>query len=295
MGGRKSRKNKVVMKHFNLTTWKPKVIGQLRLFLEALKEFDRDHCFFLSSGIAFNVLLCLIPLSFLFLALIGAYLFSEQEILIHIREYLESIFPSLDPKIMENVLRIMQDRQIVGILGLGGLAWTSTWVFSSLRTALNMVFEVDKGRGILRGKAVDLLMILLAGIFLFMSMIFSSVIHYFQGYQHRFPVPVGPLFSFLLKYLIPFFFTFCMFFLTYKIAPNKIIPSVLAFKAAFFISFLWEIAKHLFGWYVLHLGRFSIIYGSLGTLAVFFLWIYYSAIIFLLGAEIAALLEKEKK
>ena len=135
-------------------------MAQLRLFVEALKKFDRDHCFLLSSGIAFSVLLCLIPLSFLLLALIGAYLFREQEVLIHIRDYLENIFPSSDPQIMEIFLRIMQDRQIVGILGVGELAWASTWVFSSLRTTLNLIFEVGKGRGVLRGKAVDLFMVL---------------------------------------------------------------------------------------------------------------------------------------
>jgi len=49
----------------------------------------------------------------------------------------------------------------------------------------------------------------------------------------------------------------------------------------------------LFGWYVLHLGRFSMVYGSLSTLAVFFLWIYYSSAILILGEEVAFLLEKK--
>jgi membrane protein len=283
------------MIQLNATKWHPRFRGHFGLFLKLLKKFNGDHCFLLSAGIAFSVLLCLIPLSFLLLSLIGAYLFSEQEVLIHIRDYLQNIFPSLDPQIMENILRIMQDRQIVGVLGLGGLAWAATWVFSSLRTALNIVFEVGRGRNILRGKAIDLLMIFFAGILLLMSMVFTVVINFFQSYQNRFPLDIGPLFPFILKYLTPFFFTFTVFFLIYKIAPNKIIPSPVALKAAFFVSFLWEIAKHLFGWYVLHLGRFSIVYGSLATLAVFFLWIYYSAIIFLLGAEMAALLERERK
>jgi len=283
------------MKRLNPLKWNPKIPAAMSLLLRALKKFDRDNGFLLSSGIAFAVLLCMIPLTFLLLALIGAYLFSEQEVLIHIRDYLENIFPSLDPQIMENFLRIMQDRQIVGILGVGGLAWTSTWVFSSLRTALNLIFEVGKGRGVLRGKALDLFMVLLAGIFLLMSMVFTSAINFFQGYQYLFRIDIGPLLALILKYFFPFFFTYCMFFLIYKIAPNKIIPSGIAFKAAFFTSLLWEMAKHLLGWYVLHLGRFSLVYGSLGTLVVFFLWIYYSAIIFLLGAEIAALMEKGKK
>ena len=294
MDGKEIGKNRFVMKRLNPLKWNPKIPASLSLFLGALKKFDRDHGLLLSSGIAFAVLLCMIPLTFLLLALIGAYLFSEQEVIIHIRDYLENIFPSLDPQIMENFLRIMQDRQIVGMLGVGGLAWTSTWVFSSLRTALNLIFEVGKGRGVLRGKAVDLFMVLLAGIFLLMSMVFTSAINFFQGYQYLFRIDIGPLLALILEYIFPFFFAFCMFFLLYKIAPNKIIPSAIAFKAAFFTSLLWEMAKHLLGWYVLHLGRFSLVYGSLGTLVVFFLWIYYSAIIFLLGAEIAALMEKGK-
>jgi membrane protein len=85
-----------------------------------------------------------------------------------------------------------------------------------------------------------------------------------------------------------------MFFLIYKITPNKKVPVKLAFQAALFTSLFWEVAKQLFGWYVLHLGRFSMVYGSLGILAIFFLWIYYSSAILLLGGEVCYLLEKSK-
>jgi membrane protein len=103
-----------------------------------------------------------------------------------------------------------------------------------------------------------------------------------------------PILQLILKYLIPFFFTFWMFFLIYKIVPNKRIHFKVALQVAFFTGLLWEVAKQFFGWYVLHLGRFSIIYGSLSTLAIFFFWIYYSAAIFLLGGEVAALLEERR-
>jgi membrane protein len=57
---------------------------------------------------------------------------------------------------------------------------------------------------------------------------------------------------------------------------------------------MWEVAKQLFGWYVLHLGTFSILYGSLSALAIFFIWIYYSSVILLLGGEVAFFLEEER-
>ena len=285
---------KSIMKTSGLVKWGEGVSKGFRLFVDALKKFNEDHGFLLSAGIAFALVLCMIPLLLLVLALIGTYLLSDQEVLNHLSEYLKNMFPSLDPRITESIIDLVQDRRMVGLLGVGGLLWTSTWFFSSLGSALNIIFRVEKNRSLLRGSTVDLFMLFLAGTLLLMSMALSSVITFFQDYLFKLPLNIGFAFQPIWKYLIPLFFTFCMFFLIYKIAPNKRIPSVIALKATFFATILWEAAKHLFGWYTLHLGKFSVIYGSLSTLAIFLLWIYYTSAIFLLGGEIASLLEQKK-
>lgn len=275
-------------------SWRKGFNKRFCILWDALKKFDNDHGFFLSSGITFSFLLCLIPILLLLLAFLGTYLYSDREVLNYLRHYLENAFPSLDPRIMRNILRIIRDRKIVGVVGIGGLVWTSTWVFSSLRTALNIVFQTNKGQSILRGKAVDLLMIFLAGIFLIISMVFTSAINIVQGYRVSPFLDMVPLIRIILKYVIPFFFTFWMCFLIYKIIPNKKVYFKPALQAALFTSLFGEVAKHLFSWYILHLGRFSMVYGSLSTLAIFFLWIYYSSAILLLGGEVAFLLEKRR-
>ena len=267
----------------------------LLIFWSALKKFNKDHGFFLSSGITFNLLICLIPLILLFLALLGTYLYGSREVLNHIQGYMENAFPSLDPKLMNSLLRIIRHRKIVGVLGIGGLVWASTWVFSSLRIALNVVFQTREGRGILGGKGIDLLMILLAGIFLLVSMMLTSGVTLVQSIRSSFFLDMVPIIRFILRYVLSFLFTFWMCFLIYKVVPNRKIRFRTAFQAALFTSLLWEVAKQLFGWYVLHLGGFSIIYGSLSALAVFFLWIYYSSVILILGGEVAFLLDSERK
>ncbi len=275
-------------------SWFRKVSGKLRLLSDVLQKFYGDHGFLLSSAITFNFLICMIPIILLLLALIGQYLYSSREVLNHISYHLQNVVPSLDPQIMKNIMRIIRHRKIVGILGIGGLIWTSTWVFSSLRTVLNIVFQAEKGRGILQGKAIDLLMVLLAGIFLIMSMVLTSAITFVQGYHFGPFLDMKPITRFVLKYLIPFLFTFCMSFLIYKIVPSKKVNLKAALQAAFFTSLFWEVAKQLFGWYVLHLGRFSMVYGSLSTLTIFFLLVYYSSAILILGGEIAFLLEERR-
>lgn len=277
-----------------LMGWFKKISEKLRLLFDALTKFDADHGFLLSSAITFTFLICLIPIILLFLALIGQYLYSSREVLNHISYHLQNAVPSLDPKIMKDIMRIIRHRKIVGVLGIGGLIWASTWVFSSLRTVFDIVFQAEKERSILRGKAIDLFMIFLAGILLLMSMAFTSAITFVHGYPFSLFLNMRPVTRFILKYLIPFFFTFCMSFLIYKIVPSKKVYFKPALQAALFTSLFWEVAKQLFGWYVLQLGGFSTIYGSLSTLAIFFFLVYYSSAILILGGEIAFLLERKE-
>ena len=272
-----------------------KILKNFGLLWQALKKFNNDNGFFLSSGIAFNILINLIPFIMLLLALVGTYLYNDQEVLDHIRAYFRDVAPALDPKITGNLIDLIQKRRIVGILGFAGLLWFSTWVFGSLRIALNIVFRAEKNRGMLRGIGIDLLMILLAGILLLMSMILSPLVIWLQGYRGQIPVAIGPTIQWILKYLLPFFLTFCMFCLIYKIIPNKRVHFKSALQAALFASLLWELAKHLFTWYVVHLAGYSIFYGSLSTLVIFVLWVYYSSTILIVGGEFAYFLEEDRQ
>ena len=271
------------------------ILKSFGLLWQALGKFNDDNGFFLSSGIAFNILINLIPFILLLSALVGTYLYNDQEVLNYIRAYSRNVAPTLDPTIMGNLMDVIQNRQIVGILGFVGLLWFSTWVFGSLRIALNIVFQVEKRRGMLRGIGIDLLMILLTGILLLVSMILSSAITFLQGYQGQIPEAIGPTIQWMLKYLLPFSLTVCLFFLVYKIIPDKEIHFKSALQAALFTSLLWETAKHLFTWYVVNLAAYSIVYGSLSTLAVFVLWVYYSSTIFILGGELAYFLEEDRQ
>jgi len=231
----------------------------------------------------------------LLLSLVGTYLYNDQEVLYHIRVYFRNMAPALDPKITKNLMDVIQNRQIFGILGFVFFLWFSTWVFSCLRIALNIVFRVEKSRGMLRGIFVDLLMIILAGILLLVSMLLSSVVTFLQSYNGQLSVAIGPAIQWILKYLLSFFLTFCMYFLIYKIIPNKKIHFKSALQAALFTSLLWELAKHLFTFYVVHFAVYSIIYGSLSTLVLFISWVYYSSAILVVGGEFAYFLEEDRQ
>jgi membrane protein len=83
--------------------------------------------------------------------------------------------------------------------------------------------------------------------------------------------------------------------LIYIIIPNKKVHVISALQAALFAGLLWELAKHLFGWYVGNLAGYSIVYGSLSTLLVVVLWVYYSSAILIVGGELAYFLEEDRQ
>ena len=80
-------------------------------------KLDQDNVFFLASGLAFDFLICFIPLILVILSLLGFFLHSSQEILNYVRTYLVRMLPQASPKLTANILNLVKDRQIVGLVG----------------------------------------------------------------------------------------------------------------------------------------------------------------------------------
>lgn len=139
------------------------------------------------------------------------------------------------------------------------------------------------------------MMVGVVGILFLVNMILSSFFAVLQGYQVRVLVATGPALQWMLKYLIPFLLSYCMFCLIYKVIPNKTVPFKSALKVALFSSLLWELAKHIFGWYVANIASYSFFYGSLSALAVFVLWVYYSSTILVMGGELLYVLGEDRQ
>ncbi|MCD6502441.1 YihY/virulence factor BrkB family protein, partial [bacterium] len=68
-----------------------------------------------------------------------------------------------------------------------------------------------------------------------------------------------------------------------------------AFGGAVLGAVLWEISRRLFGWYLSSIAIYSKLYGALGAFLAASIWIFYSANIFIIGAEYAAILNEHRK
>jgi membrane protein len=80
-----------------------------------------------------------------------------------------------------------------------------------------------------------------------------------------------------------------MFSIIYYLIPYERLGIGVVIVSAFWATLLWEIAKQAFGYYVTNVATIGRIYGAYVMIVVVAFWIYYSSIVFVLGAEIGQL------
>lgn len=263
------------------------------------RKLDKDDIFFLASGLAFNLLVCFIPLLLVILSVLGFFLHSSQDIMGTIKVYLEKMLPYASPRLTSNILNLVKDRTIVGIIGFLGLLWAATRLFNSIRTVLDKTLESTLQHGYIKANLYDLVMVIITGLFFVISIALTSIFALIKSFPERIGINLPGLFDFhwaarLVGLGIGYFFSLLMFFILFRFMPSRKPRYQTALIAALLIAALWEIAKYLFRLYVDFINNFTAIYGSLGLLVVMFFWVYYSCLIFVIGGEIIWLIEKRK-
>jgi membrane protein len=85
-----------------------------------------------------------------------------------------------------------------------------------------------------------------------------------------------------------------MFYVIFRILPHGVINIKTAVISSIWCSLLWEILKIGFTIYLVKLSNYAAIYGTYAAIAVLVLWIYYSAVVFVIGAEVGQIYNERK-
>ncbi len=259
--------------------WHQSVRGVVRRTLEAAYE---DNIPFLASALAFDLLLTAIPFFALLLALVG-YLVQHQLAAhqLQLSELLERFLPPGGAfEQVESVLTgIVAQRVRLTLFGVPLFLWFSTRLFGGLRAALNEVFDTEENRPWPIAKGVDLGMVFTTAALLVASTLLPAV-------EARRATQWGTRFG---LEILAFLFSTLLFYLVFKILPSRRIYWRTALVAAAFCALAFEVAKRLYTLYLTRFLTFDRVASDANALAflLFFLWIYYTAYVFLLGGEVA--------
>jgi len=257
------------------------------------RKIASDDVLFLASGIAFNGLITLIPLLLLGAAALGTFLNSSEFGVQRAHDILNTLFPAqpFSTSIKESLLAVISDiivhRQTLGLFGVIVLLYTATSLFDSVRSALHTIYNVPKSRGVLRSLVRHLGFVFLAFLLFIGSSVsvwFVSILQGLAVHVPGFSVLALPSFSDAAPILTIFVLTVFMFYVIYRHIPDTVPPRTAAVISTITTSVLWVLSGRLLNLYLSSFSTIATIYGPYAFILVLLIWVYYSSIVFIIGA-----------
>ena len=243
-----------------------------RLSANVWRQFREHNCLQQASSLAFNTLLCLVPLSAVALFLLktfGAVEDGNSPLI----AALDNFLPRYGAEEIVSELSGFANRNL-GSLGVGGFLLfllVSTMLFMSVEQHLNDIWRARRRLPVVRA---------------------------FQKYAVFYTLlTVGPLLIFfffstaknwMFAHVFPSMLVYCLLFLMYTAMPNTAVKWRAALLGAFVAGTLFQIARIAFGRYFELLWKnYSNIYGALAMIIILAIWTYAAWVIILLGAEVS--------
>ncbi len=255
-------------------------------------RLDRLHIFLLASGISFNVVLCLLPLLLVALYVAGS-IVNMESVILSVERTLYDTLPAtsstqtLVQSIVEEIRDVQHTSSTAGLVGIGVLIWTSSALFSSLRTGLNAIFSISTPRFFLWYKVKDLFFTIVVALLLLVSVILTPATSLFASKVIALSPNTSWLSSMLMSLVASSVTAFIFFSVLLRFVPNKPQPLFIILRASLSSVILWEVARFAFTYYLEHIASFGRFYGTFSVLVASALWMYYSALIILISAEVA--------
>ncbi|MGQ0560652.1 MAG: YihY/virulence factor BrkB family protein [Gemmatimonadota bacterium] len=254
---------------------------------------DQDGIFFMAGAIAFNLIVAIVPLALAMLGIAGLVL--RRQVADPAKTLFDFIFRSLPPVggEFESYLRHEVFDPLLsgsgGFIGFGTLIliWVSTRLVGTLRFALREVYDVGEDRNILRGKWFDIQMVIAASLLFAINVMGTVILAVVTETGSEF-LGVHPT-DFarqLLVSITAFISLWIMFLLIYRYLPYRRVQWRTAMVSATFTTIVFELLRRAFAWYVLNIAAFRGTYENFISLVILVFWMYWIAIVFILGGEV---------
>ena len=268
-----------------------------------IKRIDEHNLFLSAAGISYSLFLSVIPIILIVFSILGN-LMNVHILESQVNQIIETIIPY--PKYAEYARQVIATRlpevieykTLAGYLGFIGLIFTSTWIFSSMRTILNQIFhtKIQKSAfiGLLRDVGMVILLFLFITIFTFLLPAFNIIIEEADSSQLLSSFNLTSMWDTVVR-VVSIIMMFGMLFLLFYLIPYEKLRKRVALLSAFWTTALWEVARNIFGYYVRHFLSTSAIYGAFVLIVVILFWVFYSSCIFIVGAEIGQLYRERRQ
>ena len=176
------------------------------------------------------------------------------------------------------------------VVGFGTLIIGATAVFSELQSALNVIWKAPASGGLgvshlLKSRLLGLSVVLVIGFLLLVSLVISTALAAFSDYLDWILPGLATILH-IIHLTLSFSLTTVLFAMMFKILPDNPVEWEEVWLGGAVAALLFTVGKHLISFYI-GSSNMASTYGAAGALIIVLVWVFYSAQIFLLGAEFA--------
>ena len=256
------------------------------IFVRIYQDATEDRLLSVAAGVAFYGLLSLVPSLAAAVSLFG--LFADPAKLARLPDVLTTILPQEAVSLVQNEAKRLASQSapslsIKLVFALALSLWSASAAVRALFDALNVIDDQKETRGVVRLYATAIGATLAGIVVLSLAVVLIGAS---PAFLHALPGDVVRLYT-LLRW--PLFFCVAVVFIAalYWIGPSRPPDGFWRLtRGAALAALLWAVGSSLFGWYVATLGNYTATYGSLATVVVMMTWLWVSAAIVLIGAQL---------
>jgi membrane protein len=260
-----------------------------KLLKEGCLAFVADNALTRGAAIAFYAVTAIAPVLFIATAVAGLFL-GQNAASGAVRYQLRTLMsPQSADMVQSAIVHVMAVHHTVlgSLIGLATLVITASGVFTEMEDALNVIWKAPRKESyfyqVLRGRVMSFVLVICLGILLMMSMILAAGIGILARHLGQ-STSLGPLMIGAVNMGLSLLLVSLLFAAIYKVLPNTPLLWRDVIAGAVGTAILFEAGQALIS---IYLTRFisANIYGAAAGVIVLLVWVYYSAQIFLLGAE----------
>jgi len=257
-------------------------IPAVQLFVRTVEGAGSHDIGQRAAGVAYYSILSVFPLLLGLIAIFGFFLPSVnlQDALL---KFVGNNIPGATNVLKDNIAGIIRLRGVMSILSIIVLFWGASALFSAISLVINRAWDINKSRSFFIRKASELGMVFGTGILFLLSLGASAIVTLMRGALNL--PATNDAKVYLSGRIIAFVLMFTVFLLLYKLVPNIKTYWRNVWLGALLATVLFELARTLFLFYLQNFANYQLIYGSITSIIILLIWIYYSAFILILGAE----------
>ena len=266
--------------------------GALHLALGFMERMRKDHVSAYAAQAAYFLIMSFIPFVLFLTAIVQYTPLTYREV----RQAIMSVVPeNLQGFVLNIVAEVFSKSAAVLPLSALVALWSSGKGMQALINGLNTIYHVKETRNWLVNRISSM-----SYMFLFVLALIASLLLLVMG--NRIHVLISGYVPFLgnmigrilgAKTFLVFVMLFFVFLVLYRYLPNRRASLKSQVPGAFLTAVAWSVFSYLFSLYFTFFPDFSIMYGSLSTLILVMVWLYFCMNLLLYGAEINAYFESQ--